>query len=196
MKLWRAMSIRPRPISTRPKSRGAAEARRNIRTPIRINAGAISATSNDSTCTIRVVPTLAPSITASAGTKSTRPSAAKPVTIRPVAVLLCTTAVTPIPARKAVRRLRKARPRKPRSLCAEDTLHAALDHVDAPQQQRHRAGELEQGDGEVHCPSPVPPEAPGNADNVTEVGSLAMLLQQVKPLPGVARWPPFPVTVA
>ena len=69
-------------------------------------------------------------------------------------MLLCTTAVTPIPARKALKRLRKARPQEASELCPEDTLHAALDHVDAPQQQRHRAGELEQGDGEVHGPLP------------------------------------------
>jgi hypothetical protein len=43
---------------------------------------------NDSTWTISVVPTLAPSMIASAGTRPTRPSAASDVVINPVAVLL------------------------------------------------------------------------------------------------------------
>ena len=111
----KAISTRPSPISTRPKSRGPAEARRNINTPIKISAGATSATSSDNTCTMSVVPTLAPSMTARAGTRSTRPLAAKPVTIRPVAVLLCNRAVTPIPAKKALKRFRSALPRKLRS---------------------------------------------------------------------------------
>src|SRR5579862_1189233 len=102
-------------MSTRPKSRGPAVARLNMITPMRIRAGAISATSKDSAWTISVVPTLAPSITASAGIRSTSPPAAKPVTIRPVAVLLWTSAVTPMPARNAFARLPSADPRKDRS---------------------------------------------------------------------------------
>ena len=65
-------------------------------------------TSNDSTWTISVVPTLAPSMTASAGTSWTSPPAAKAVTMSPVAVLLWRTAVTPSPARKARNRLPSA----------------------------------------------------------------------------------------
>ena len=62
-----------------------------------------------STCTISVlVPTLAPSITASAGISSTNPPVAKPVSMRPVAVLLCRQAVTPRPDRKPMTRLRRA----------------------------------------------------------------------------------------
>ena len=39
-------------------------------------------------------------------------------------------------------------------LCSEDTLHASLDHVHPPQQERNGAGEVEQGEGEVHGPLP------------------------------------------
>eukprot|EP01032_Pedospumella_encystans_P037377 gene37377-42335_t len=44
--------------------------------------------SKDSNCTISVVPTLAPSMTASAGTRPTRPEAANELSISAVAVLL------------------------------------------------------------------------------------------------------------
>ena len=85
--------------------------RRNIITPIKTKSGATREMSNDNTCTINVVPTLAPSIAASPGTRSTRPPAAKPVTISPVAVLLCNTAVIPKPARNALKRFPSAAPR-------------------------------------------------------------------------------------
>ena len=82
---------------------------------MRTNSAASRRMSNDKSCTIRVVPTLAPSMTASAGTRSTSPPAAKLAAISPVAVLLCKTPVTPSPARKARRRSPIARPRKRRS---------------------------------------------------------------------------------
>jgi hypothetical protein len=65
-------------------------------------------TSTDKTCTISVVPTFAPSMTARAGTRSTRPPAANAVVINPVAVLLWRRAVTPRPAKKALNRLPSA----------------------------------------------------------------------------------------
>jgi len=52
------------------------------------NTGATAEMLNDSTWTISVVPTFAPSMIASAGTRLTRPSAARDVVINPVAVLL------------------------------------------------------------------------------------------------------------
>ena len=58
-------------------------------------------TSKDRTCTISVVPTFAPSMTARAGIMSTAPPAVNEATISAVAVLLCRTVVTPTPARKA-----------------------------------------------------------------------------------------------
>ena len=85
-------------------------------TPISTNKGATRPISNDSTCTISVVPRLAPSMIARAGTRSTSPPAAKLAAISPVAVLLCNTAVTPSPARNARQRSPRVRPRKRRRL--------------------------------------------------------------------------------
>ena len=82
--------------------------RRNMKTPIRMNRNETRDMSNDSTWTISVVPTLAPSITASAGTRPTSPPAAKAVTIKPVAVLLWSMDVTPTPARNALTRFPRA----------------------------------------------------------------------------------------
>ncbi|MNV70162.1 hypothetical protein D3C71_1631080 [compost metagenome] len=53
---------------------------------------------------------MAPSMAARAGTRPTTPPAAKPVIIRPVAVLLCSAAVMPRPAAKARRRVPSALP--------------------------------------------------------------------------------------
>ncbi len=72
--------------------------------------GASEVRSNDSSWTMRVVPTLAPSMAARAGARLTTPPAAKPVIIRPVAVLLCSAAVMPRPAAKARSRVPRARP--------------------------------------------------------------------------------------
>lgn len=100
-------SISPRPIATRPRSRVRVRPRRNASSPARNSSGAIQVTSKDRAWTIRVVPILAPSITASAGSSSTTPLATNDVAIRPVAVLLCRIAVTPIPESSAIRRLRR-----------------------------------------------------------------------------------------
>ena len=91
-------------------------------------------------------------MTASAGTRSTRPPAAKPVTIRPVAVLLCSTAVTPRPAANAAEAVAQRAAEHGAQLGAEGALHAGLHHVHAPQQQRDGAGEIEQRDGKIHRP--------------------------------------------
>src|SRR3546814_6730640 len=66
-----------------------------------MRAGANALGSKDSTCTISVVPTLAPSMAARPGIRATTPPAAKPVIIRPVAVLLCMIAVMVIPVKNA-----------------------------------------------------------------------------------------------
>ena len=52
-----------------------------------MNSGVTLLMSNDNTWTISVVPTLAPSMMARAGTRPTVPSAASDVVINPVAVL-------------------------------------------------------------------------------------------------------------
>ena len=72
------------------------------------STGAIAEILNDSSCTISVVPTLAPSMMASAGTRLTTPSAASEAVISPVAVLDCSSAVRPRPAAKALKRLPSA----------------------------------------------------------------------------------------
>ena len=67
--------------------------------------GASHCRSSDSTWATSVVPTSAPSITASAGAVSTRPRPANEATTKAVAVLLCRTPVTPMPASSAAKRL-------------------------------------------------------------------------------------------
>ena len=104
--------------------------------------GATAAILNDRTCTISVVPTLAPSMIASAGTRPTRPSAAKELVIRPVAVLLWNSAVRPMPAANAVKRLPAPSPAAAQ-VGTEGAQNAAVDHVQAPQQQRDAAHQVE-----------------------------------------------------
>ena len=108
------------------------------------STGATAAMLKDSTCTISVVPTLAPSMMASAGTRPTRPSAAKELVISAVAVLLCSSAVRPSPAANAVKRLFSAFDSSRAQVRAERAQDAAVDHVQAPQQQRHAAHQVEQ----------------------------------------------------
>ncbi len=101
-----ASSINPRPIETRPislmRERGPL---RNATRPMMNSTGAAAAILNDRICTISVVPTLAPSMIASAGTRLTRPSEVNELVIKAVAVLLWSRAVRPRPAAKAVKRL-------------------------------------------------------------------------------------------
>ena len=78
---------------------------RNATRPMMNRTGATATILNDRICTIRVVPTLAPSMMASAGTRLTRPSDVKELVISAVAVLLWSRAVRPRPAAKAVKRL-------------------------------------------------------------------------------------------
>ena len=84
--------------------------RRNMMSPARIATGATAVTSKDSTWTMRVVPILAPNITASAGTSATSPAAVKPETMSAVAVLLWSRVVTAAPATKPCSGWRRARP--------------------------------------------------------------------------------------
>ncbi len=111
-------SIRPSPIATRPMSWNRVPLPRpKVKTPKAISTGNTSVTSNDSTWTMSVVPTLAPSMTASAGTRSTAPASVSDVVINAVAREDCSAAVTPSPARKAWKRVRSPWPsRRRRSL--------------------------------------------------------------------------------
>ena len=106
-----ANSIRPRPIATRPMSLIRERAPvRNATSPITNSTGAAAARLNERIWTISVVPTFAPSMIASAGTRPSIPSAVNELVIRAVAVLLWRSAVRPIPAAKAVKRLLSAFP--------------------------------------------------------------------------------------
>ena len=64
-----------------------------------------------------------------------------------VAVLLCSTPVTPSPARNAAKRLRSETPSKLAQIGAEGAHDAGPDHAHAPEQQRHRAEQLDQDAG-------------------------------------------------
>ncbi|SBM05467.1 Uncharacterised protein [Klebsiella oxytoca] len=70
-------------------------------TPIKISSGESQDRSKVSTLAISAVPTSAPSTITSAGANATRSWATKEVTSMVVALLLWTSAVTPIPAQKA-----------------------------------------------------------------------------------------------
>jgi hypothetical protein len=114
-RMCKARSIRPRPIAMRPRARVRLwPPARKVTTPTMNRAGAIAEMSKEKSCTMRVVPTLAPSMMASAGTRLTSPSAASDVVISPVAVLLCSSAVRSMPAPNALKRLFSALPRKRR----------------------------------------------------------------------------------
>src|SRR5580704_5575991 len=113
----RASSISPRPMPARPRFllRPSSEDRKRT-TPISTRIGATCAILKAKIWVIRVLPRLAPSMTARAGARSIPPLAANDVTISPVAVLLCKTA-----------------------------LDARGDHVGAPEKERDIAAELQKG---------------------------------------------------
>ena len=110
------------------------------------STGAAAETLKDSTWTMSVVPTLAPSMIGERRHQLTTPPAANDAVISPVAVLLCRSAVTPTPAAKARKRLRERRAEEAPQVGAEGADDAAVDHVQAPQQQRHAAHEVEKDD--------------------------------------------------
>ena len=76
-------------------------------TPTKIRSGESHDRSSENTTAMRLVPTSAPSITASAALVVTRFLPTKEATIRQVAVLDCTRLVTPRPAIRARKRLPK-----------------------------------------------------------------------------------------
>ena len=107
---------------------------------------------NDRIWTISVVPRFAPSMIASAGTRPTSPSAVNELVIRPVAVLLWSSAVRPTPAVNAVNRFCSALARPRRQIRTESTENSAVDHMQAPQQQRHATHQVEKNQA-THCSS-------------------------------------------
>ena len=114
--------------------------------PMTNSTGAAAAMLNDSTCTISVVPTLAPSMIASAGTRPTMPSAANEAVIsagRGAALKQRGQAEAGGEGGEAVaERLRQQTPQ----IGAERAQDAAVDHVQAPQQQRHAAHQVEKNE--------------------------------------------------
>ena len=109
-------------------------------------AGAAAAMLKERIWTISVVPTLAPSMIASAGTRLTAPSAASDVVISPVAVLLCSSAVKPRPAPKRGEAVAQRFAEEAAQVGTKRAQHAREDHVKAPEQQRDAAKKVEQYD--------------------------------------------------
>ncbi len=105
--------------------------------------GATAAMLNDRICTISVVPTLAPSMIASAGTRLTRPSAVNELVISAVAVLLWSSAVEADAGRKGGEAVVQALRQQRTQIGAERAQNPAVDHVQAPQQQRHATHQVE-----------------------------------------------------
>ncbi|MCY1430306.1 hypothetical protein D9M71_462510 [compost metagenome] len=102
----RARMIRPRPMATRPNCPARVCLRdRKKMTPRKINSGDNQDRSNVSTRAMSAVPTSAPSMMASAGVSAINCWPTKDVTSIAVALLLCTTAVTTMPAMNASGRL-------------------------------------------------------------------------------------------
>ena len=98
-----ANNINPSPIKIRPKRPVLVSCREmKSTTPTKIKSGDNHDRSNENTTAIKLVPTSAPSITASARGSATSPWPTKDDTINAVAVLDCTSAVTPMPEIAAV----------------------------------------------------------------------------------------------
>ena len=114
------------------------------------DAGATAVTLNESSCTISVVPTFAPSRIARPETRPTTPCAVNEAVMSAVAVLLCSSVVSPRPAANAAKRLPSAFDSKLAQVGAEGAQDAGLHHVQAPQQQRHATHQVEKDDG-THC---------------------------------------------
>ncbi|CAH0310239.1 hypothetical protein SRABI106_04024 [Rahnella aquatilis] len=97
-----ASKISPSPIPTRPicPARVCLRLRKNA-TPTKISSGESQERSKVRIRAITAVPTSAPRIITSAGASATSPCDTNDVTSSAVALLLCTRAVTPMPATNA-----------------------------------------------------------------------------------------------
>ena len=91
--------------------------------------------SKANTCAISVVPTSAPSITASATGSAISPWPANEESNSAVAVALCSTAVTAAPMPNAVSLLLLARADGTAQMAAKGARHAGPHHAHAPEQQ-------------------------------------------------------------
>ena len=127
---------------------------RKVTTPTTNSTGATAEISNESTCTISVVPTLAPSMMASAGTSSTMPSAASEAVISPVAVLLCMQRREDEAGAERLEAVAQRLGEEAAQIRTERAQHAGEDHVQAPQQQRHAAHQVKQNNRSHRPPAP------------------------------------------
>ena len=116
----------------------------NSTTPTKMNSGDSQDRSNENTTAIRLVPTSAPSITASAVGSATRPWPTKEETISAVAVLDCTSAVTPMPRERGREAVADAARQDVAQVGAEDAQDAGANEVGAPDQQRHGRQQIQQ----------------------------------------------------
>jgi len=95
-------------------------------------------------------------MTASAGTRSTRPPAATAVVISPVAVLLWSTAVYTQACQKGLAPAADRVAQDAAEVRAERTRDPGLDHVYAPNQECDRTCQVHQGQGCVDPACSVP----------------------------------------
>jgi hypothetical protein len=105
--------------------------------------------SKDNIWTINVVPTFAPSMTAKAGTGSTSPPAAKPVTSAALQDRRDADA-----RQKSFEPIAQGPAEKHAHFGAKRTLHAGLHHVHTPQEQRHGSREVQPNENDAHCTLP------------------------------------------
>ncbi len=108
-------------------------------TPIKMNSGDNHDRSRENTTAIRLVPTSAPSITASAEGSTMSPWPTKDATINAVAVLDCTRAVTPRPDMTALSRLLTLLARMLRRLAPNTRSMPGADQLRSPHQQGDRS---------------------------------------------------------
>ena len=101
---------------------------------------------NDRIWTISVVPTLAPSMIASAGTRLTSPSAVNELVIRAVAVLLCKQRGEADARRKGREAVVQRFRQQQAQIGTERAQNSAVDHVQAPQQQCHATHQIEKNE--------------------------------------------------
>jgi phosphotransacetylase len=74
--------------------------------------------------------------------------------MRPVAVLLCRMAVNPHPGKKGFEAVAERAAQEAPQLGPEGPLYARLDHVNAPEEKRHRSSKVQQSDGKLQRRSP------------------------------------------
>ena len=136
-------SISPRPIATRPRSRILVRTLfLKTMTPIPSSTGASMETSKLKTCTIRVVPILAPSIIASAGTSPTSPSPRKVACHQRGCRAALQQRGGTDAGEKRGKPVAQCDGEHATEIGAESPQDAGLHHVQAPQQERDAADKV------------------------------------------------------